>query len=371
MAYSVKTETPAGSIVRFFFNDTATTEIYTLSAAPSLSSTQDPAINTTGTGVNFGPTYMSLITNATDSPGVAGYLTYGASGIALVGNGTENDQRNAYVVRDSSFVSFLSSRASSVESTAYRFEGAQNCALISPNATGFTATNSRGIWTRSGSTSSLRNTMFGGSFAGFTTILDDTQNTFVALGTQEISGGRGLSYTGTLQVGTETQPTDTPKFYVSVYPGTTIPAELDMSTSLGAKWLRFTTESEANVRGAIEQVGGGLGIRGGTTASPAKIRLLSQTGFSTVTFSDGATGPSVINGNRFKTANTGATTITNFTQGTDGQLITIIFTDANTTVQNNANIKLAGAADFTSTADDTLMLVYDGSVWREVSRSVN
>lgn len=36
-----------------------------------------------------------------------------------------------------------------------------------------------------------------------------------------------------------------------------------------------------------------------------------------------------------------------------------------------ASFKLAGAADFVATADDTMTLVYDGTTWSETARSVN
>lgn len=67
----------------------------------------------------------------------------------------------------------------------------------------------------------------------------------------------------------------------------------------------------------------------------------------------------------------GTPTITNFLNPHTGVPFTLFFTDA-TVIQNNANIKLAGAANFTGSADDTLTLIYcsDG-VFREVSRSVN
>lgn len=88
-----------------------------------------------------------------------------------------------------------------------------------------------------------------------------------------------------------------------------------------------------------------------------------------ITWTDGDTTPSVLNGQNFKTANTGATTITTFDEGREGQRILIVFTDANTTVSEASNIRLSAA--FTSTADDTMELVYDGSVWFELGRSVN
>lgn len=78
--------------------------------------------------------------------------------------------------------------------------------------------------------------------------------------------------------------------------------------------------------------------------------------------------PSVSEGGLFTTANTTATTITNFVDGHPGQEITVIFNDAQTTVQAGATIQLTSA--FTSTPNDVLKLIYDGSKWREVSRSI-
>ncbi len=88
-----------------------------------------------------------------------------------------------------------------------------------------------------------------------------------------------------------------------------------------------------------------------------------------ITFADGDPTPDVSDGNHFKTSNTLSTTITDFDGGAPGQEITIVFGDANTTVSDSGNIKLSGA--FTSTADDTLKLLYDGTYWYETSRSVN
>lgn len=61
--------------------------------------------------------------------------------------------------------------------------------------------------------------------------------------------------------------------------------------------------------------------------------------------------------------------------GVRGQQVTLIFNTA-ITVFNGANLKLAGGANFVSTANDTLTLVYNGSgstagIWTEVARSVN
>lgn len=89
------------------------------------------------------------------------------------------------------------------------------------------------------------------------------------------------------------------------------------------------------------------------------------------TFTDSDTTPSVKGRKLFRCANTGATTITTFDDGVPGQEITIVFTNSNTTVTDGGNLLLAGAANFTSSGDDTLSLAFDGTNWRETARSVN
>ena len=93
---------------------------------------------------------------------------------------------------------------------------------------------------------------------------------------------------------------------------------------------------------------------------------------SWATFADGATTPSVAFGNKFVCTNSGATVITNFTNGTDGQEITLRFSDANTTI-TQANAALAGGVNFVSSASDMLTLVYraSGTIWFEKCRSIN
>jgi hypothetical protein len=65
---------------------------------------------------------------------------------------------------------------------------------------------------------------------------------------------------------------------------------------------------------------------------------------------------------------TGGTTITQVDAHEAGYTMTLVFAGA-LTVTNGGNLRLAG--NFTTSADDTLTLVSDGTNWYEVARSVN
>jgi len=88
------------------------------------------------------------------------------------------------------------------------------------------------------------------------------------------------------------------------------------------------------------------------------------------TYTAGATTPSVLGVSHMVIANSSPTTITNFTNAVNGQILTLIFSDSNTTF-TRFNAYLSLGLNFTSTAFDTLTLISNGGVWYEVSRSVN
>jgi hypothetical protein len=74
--------------------------------------------------------------------------------------------------------------------------------------------------------------------------------------------------------------------------------------------------------------------------------------------------PSVKGGVCFKTANAGATTITDFDDGIDGQEITVVIDDANTTVDfTSTNLKGNAGADWTPAQYDHMVCTYDGTYW--------
>jgi hypothetical protein len=85
-------------------------------------------------------------------------------------------------------------------------------------------------------------------------------------------------------------------------------------------------------------------------------------------YTAGATTPSVSGVSYLDVSNSSATTITNFTNGVEGQLLYLLFRDGNTTITRN-NAYLAGGTNFTSAANATLLLISDGTSWYEVSQS--
>ena len=90
------------------------------------------------------------------------------------------------------------------------------------------------------------------------------------------------------------------------------------------------------------------------------------------TYTQGDTTPTVLGVSHMYVTNTVSTSITNFTNAVNGQILTLIFNDSNTTITRN-NAYLFGGLNFTSTANDTLTLIYSApnSSWYEVCRSLN
>ena len=102
---------------------------------------------------------------------------------------------------------------------------------------------------------------------------------------------------------------------------------------------------------------------GGTTTI-TKLNISSLATAPTTLEVDSAT-PTVSANSVFKTANTVATTITNFVDGTSGQIIWVIIGDALTKIDFTSNTSLRGngGSDWTPTTNDHMQCVYDGTSW--------
>lgn len=103
---------------------------------------------------------------------------------------------------------------------------------------------------------------------------------------------------------------------------------------------------------------GSVGLESGKWIDPLRI------------FADGATSPDVSNGNYFACANSAPTSVVSFTGSQDGQGIEIHL-DANTTIVHGPSMQLAGGVNLVGTAGTVLTLRRRGTIWREVTRSVN
>jgi hypothetical protein len=86
-----------------------------------------------------------------------------------------------------------------------------------------------------------------------------------------------------------------------------------------------------------------------------------------VAFADADATPSVKGIMSAITANTGATTITGFDDGTAGQVLTLRIYDANTTIGSGLT---ATGMQILGVSGDTLQWVYDGAAWKQIGGSV-
>jgi hypothetical protein len=87
------------------------------------------------------------------------------------------------------------------------------------------------------------------------------------------------------------------------------------------------------------------------------------------TYTAGATTPSVYGITSMLIANSGSVTITNLTDGMEGQIVTLLFADSNTTINNAGNFKIGSS--ITSANNVILTLVFRSATWQQVSRSIN
>ena len=67
---------------------------------------------------------------------------------------------------------------------------------------------------------------------------------------------------------------------------------------------------------------------------------------------------------------TGATNVTGLTNGYDGQVVTIVAGDNNSTIKHSGTLILSGGSDFAMGGNDTLTLLFDGIGWREIARTI-
>ena len=145
--------------------------------------------------------------------------------------------------------------------------------------------------------------------------------------------------------------------------GTAYIDTLDLGTNLSATKIGANTDISNTEYGYLNgvssniqtQLNGKLSTSGGT--------ITGRIQETTTAFTDSDSTPDVSGGNKFKTANTRATTITALDGIRDGQEVTIVINDANTDFTHNARggageMRLNGARNWTaSAAGDTITFI--------------
>jgi hypothetical protein len=107
-------------------------------------------------------------------------------------------------------------------------------------------------------------------------------------------------------------------------------------------------------------------LSSGTSSSSAELQS-----FGLNTLTNNSTTPSVLRAGLYLASNSSATSITNFINGVDGQVLMITAENGNTTLVNGATLRLAGAVNQTMAQRDGITLVKNGSEWRQISYSTN
>jgi hypothetical protein len=146
-----------------------------------------------------------------------------------------------------------------------------------------------------------------------------------------------------------------------------------LNTSLIINGLDLRFQADGTERLRIATTGNLLiGTTTDDTTNKLQVAGMLNSGISyrAATYTPGSTTPSVAGASYMTIINSSPTTITNFTNAIQNQIITLKFDDSNTTI-NRSNAYLSLGLNFTSSATDTLTLIYIGSLWYEVSRSVN
>lgn len=129
---------------------------------------------------------------------------------------------------------------------------------------------------------------------------------------------------------------------------------------------RYDARSAREQAHALEQYAGHLHSRTSDIDHPHSVTVRKRLIFPWRTFTANDATPSVAEGRNFKTANTSATTITDFDDAEDGQDILVRVNDANTTFDFSASGLVGNSGqDYVAADGDMLKAVYDDAegVW--------
>lgn len=139
------------------------------------------------------------------------------------------------------------------------------------------------------------------------------------------------------------------------------------ATATGVKILSITQGATNNFGLRIGGASGGSNLNQSLRIDSGESHFIGPVTSPPVTFTDLDTTPTSAGSNVFVAANSGATSITDFDNESDGQRIDIIFTNANTTIVHGGPIKNRSGANINPGADTTRTYVSRAGVWYETS----
>ena len=93
--------------------------------------------------------------------------------------------------------------------------------------------------------------------------------------------------------------------------------------------------------------------------------------FGAYNLTDNSTTPSVLRAGLYIANNSSATSITDFTDGVQGQVLMINASNGNTTLVQSAALRLAGGVNKTMASGDVIQFVRFQNVWYQMSYSTN
>lgn len=113
----------------------------------------------------------------------------------------------------------------------------------------------------------------------------------------------------------------------------------------------------------------GCGLSSGTSVANLLMNSVNYRS-SIPSITNNSATPSISDTEVVRFSNTNSTTVTSISGGYQGQRLTALFGNTNTTLQDGTGLRLAG--DYTpSNTNGTIFLVYDTNHWVEVARSTN
>lgn len=135
---------------------------------------------------------------------------------------------------------------------------------------------------------------------------------------------------------------------------------------LGAAW----NDRPLNIGGRKLWWNATAGVFRHASAPSSDLSGAGLSSMQTLTATDQAASPSVTSVNGLTVSSTVATNITGLTNGVDGQIVTMRFTNGNTTlVHNSATFRLRGAVNVTPAQNNTVTMQNFQGNWFEIARN--